>query len=79
IEAPLDKVMKIDVMIRSLLETLMKTEYGINNANNENDVIKVYKNKFRGSSSDDRANESRNYYETKIKNEKDEQKAFVYC
>ncbi|CAG8790019.1 25365_t:CDS:1, partial [Racocetra persica] len=43
-EAPLDEVMKMDMMMRCLLETLTKTEYSINNANNENDLIKVYEN-----------------------------------
>ncbi|CAG8753946.1 11024_t:CDS:2, partial [Racocetra persica] len=74
IEALLDEVMKIDMIIRSLLEMLTKTEYSINNANNENDMIKVYKNESRGSSSDSRVNKSRNYYETRIQNKKDGQK-----
>ncbi|CAG8814930.1 12155_t:CDS:1, partial [Racocetra persica] len=52
IEAPLDKVIKIDVMMRNLLEMLTKTECGINNVNNKNDVIKVYENESVGSSSD---------------------------
>ncbi|CAG8841758.1 29862_t:CDS:1, partial [Racocetra persica] len=39
-EILLDEVMKIDAMIRSLLETLKKTKYSINNTNNKNDLIK---------------------------------------
>ncbi|CAG8754395.1 15509_t:CDS:1, partial [Gigaspora rosea] len=62
-EAPLGEVMKMDAMMRSLLELFMKSECKINGANNKNDIIKVYKNgndeekviESGGSSSDCRA------------------------
>ncbi|CAG8475141.1 7358_t:CDS:2 [Dentiscutata heterogama] len=63
IEALLDKVTKIDVIIRNLLESLTKTKCDINGASNNNNVIKKYKNNndnkedtvFEGSSLDCRA------------------------
>ncbi|CAG8839533.1 41359_t:CDS:2, partial [Gigaspora margarita] len=44
IEVSLDKVMKIDAIIWSLQEALMKTERNTNGTNNKNGIIKVCEN-----------------------------------